>query len=170
MSPLGRASGAVKNVMAPLAVWMGEKEPQAGALPQIATQSTPAFAMSFETVADTTATPPTGTCEGGVCMRDTEIVGVDDSLALGMPESVIPQPAVAIEMTSKNRTGRCAPQRSVLDAGFFPGGKEEPLPVDPDSPQNDKPHSLQRPRLIIRPCPFRNSKRRNTSGQDQRQR
>jgi hypothetical protein len=42
----GTARGAVYVVVPPLAVCEGEKEPQLGGLPQIATQFTPALAMS----------------------------------------------------------------------------------------------------------------------------
>jgi hypothetical protein len=152
--PLGRISGAVKMVVAPLAVWGGEKDPQLGALPHIATQSTPAFATSFETVADTMAVPPTSRLGGRFCcIRVMEIVGV------GVADSpVTAQPAMAMAVKNKKRTDRCAPQRRVLDASFFPESNEEPLPVEPDSPQNDEPRSLQLPRLIIRTCPFRQFK------------
>jgi hypothetical protein len=47
----GTEAGAVKVVVAPLAVCVGEKEPQAPALPQVTVQSTPAFAASLLTVA-----------------------------------------------------------------------------------------------------------------------
>ena len=49
--PAGTATGAVKVVVEPLAVCVGEKEPQAGALPQVTVQSTPALAGSLLTVA-----------------------------------------------------------------------------------------------------------------------
>jgi hypothetical protein len=49
----GTLKGAVYVVVPPLAVCAGEKVPQLGALPQSATQSTPAFATSLLTVADT---------------------------------------------------------------------------------------------------------------------
>jgi hypothetical protein len=49
----GTANGAVYVVVPPLAVCAGEKEPQLGALAQVATQSTPAFATSLLTIAET---------------------------------------------------------------------------------------------------------------------
>lgn len=66
----------MKVVLFPLAVCAGEKEPQLGALPQIATQSTPAFATSLRTVADTGTLPPTLRDEGGDCIIVTEMIGV----------------------------------------------------------------------------------------------
>lgn len=74
--PAGTSGGAVKVVLFPLAVCAGEKEPQLGALPQIATQSTPAFATSLRTVAETMALAPTLRDEGGDCMIVTEMIGV----------------------------------------------------------------------------------------------
>jgi hypothetical protein len=61
----GTPRGAVKVVAAPLGVWEGEKEPHWGALPHIATQSTPALAVSLLTVAETGAELPTVSEEGG---------------------------------------------------------------------------------------------------------
>lgn len=72
----GTASGAVKTVEPPLAVWDGEKDPQLGALPQIATQSTPASARSLTTIAETGALLPTSIEEGGAWLMATEMIGV----------------------------------------------------------------------------------------------
>jgi hypothetical protein len=116
--------------------------------------------MSFETVADTTAEPLTSIFVGGFCIREMEIVGVTgNSLARELPTN--PQPAIEMEITSKNSTDRYTVLRRALDPGLFPECNEKPLPAGPDSPQNDEPNSLQRPRLIIRNCPLRNSKRLN---------
>ena len=49
--PTGTALGALKVVEAPLAVCVGDKEPQAPGLPHVTAQSTPAFAESLLTVA-----------------------------------------------------------------------------------------------------------------------
>jgi hypothetical protein len=53
--PIGTALGAVNVVGAALAVWAGEKVPQAPGLPQLTVQSTPAFAASLVSVATRTA-------------------------------------------------------------------------------------------------------------------
>ena len=55
----------MKVEVAPLAVCAGEKEPQLGGLPHVATQLTPAFARSSFTVAETGAVPPTVKEAGG---------------------------------------------------------------------------------------------------------
>ena len=49
--PVGTDVGAVKVVVAPLAVCVGENEPQAPELPQVTVQSTPPLAASLLTVA-----------------------------------------------------------------------------------------------------------------------
>jgi hypothetical protein len=49
--PAGTALGAVNVVVAPLAVFVGEKVPQAPGLPQVTVQSTPLPAGSLLTVA-----------------------------------------------------------------------------------------------------------------------
>jgi hypothetical protein len=72
----GTAKGAVKTAMAPLAVWGGENVPQLGALPQLATQSTPASAISLFTVAETCELLVTNNDEGGACVIATEMSGV----------------------------------------------------------------------------------------------
>ena len=76
--PDGTPMGAVNVVVAPLAVCEGENEPHLGALPHIATQSTPAFATSLFTRAETDAVPLVGMEAGGIWVRDTEITGVCD--------------------------------------------------------------------------------------------
>lgn len=60
----------------PLAVWLGEKVPQLGALEHIATQSTPASAGSLLTVADTEMLLPTIKEDGGACVNAIEMKGV----------------------------------------------------------------------------------------------
>jgi hypothetical protein len=80
--PEGTSKGAVNVELAPLAVCVGLNVPQFGALPHIATQSTPAFAGSLLTLAETVAVPPTGMVEGGVCVKAREISGVCEALAL----------------------------------------------------------------------------------------
>jgi hypothetical protein len=101
MLPVGTPIGAVNVVAAPLAVWIGEKVPHTGALPQTATQSTPAFATSFVTVAATNAVALTDMEEGGLCIRDIETVGVSGSL-----EPVIAHPAAARERARRSTRGR----------------------------------------------------------------
>jgi hypothetical protein len=61
----GTVGGAVKIVGVPLAVCVGETEPQ-GKLEQLTTQSTPELVMSFETVAATLAVPLIGIVLGGI--------------------------------------------------------------------------------------------------------
>jgi hypothetical protein len=68
--------GAVKVVVPPLAVCAGEKEPQSGALPHVATQSTPAPAGSLLTVAETGTAPPVTIERGGACVMLTDMIGV----------------------------------------------------------------------------------------------
>ena len=84
--PEGTPAGAVKVEFAPLAVCAGEKDPQLGALPQIATQSTPALATSLLTVAETIAIPLTDMVVGGTCVRATEMIGVGVEFALALLE------------------------------------------------------------------------------------
>jgi len=104
----GTARGAVKTVVAPLAVCEGEKDPQLGALPQLATQSTPACAMSLLTVAESCAMLPTIKVEGGACVMATEMMGVCVCKRLPFPGPVV-QPAMARKMgrpTADNRNAR----------------------------------------------------------------
>ena len=72
----GTRAGAMKVVVAPLAVCDGENEPQAGALAHSANQSTPAFAGSSLTVAETCAVSATFKVEGGAWVRATKMRGV----------------------------------------------------------------------------------------------
>lgn len=104
--PAGTSMGAVNVVGTPLAVWEGEKEPQLGALLHIAAQSTPAFARSLLTVADTDAVSPTDNEEGGRRIRDTDIVGVDDAAPVCEPPK---QPETMIEAARRRRSGRRPP-------------------------------------------------------------
>ena len=79
------------NVAAdPLAVCAGEKDPQLGALAHIATQSTPAFATSLLTAAETDAVVLVGIAAGGVCVMETEIIGV----AVPLTRELLEQPVV----------------------------------------------------------------------------
>ena len=86
----GTARGAVNMVAAPLAVCAGEKLPQFAALPQVAIQSTPAFAGSFVTVADTCTELPTVNMVGGSCISATDMTGVCDK---GLLAGLVEQPA-----------------------------------------------------------------------------
>lgn len=72
----GTAGGAQKVVAAPLAVCGGVKCPQLPALPQMATQSTPALAGSLLTVAETCAEVLTGSVAGGSCASAMDMSGV----------------------------------------------------------------------------------------------
>lgn len=74
--PVGTADGGVYIVVAPLAVCVVEKDPQAPALPQLTAQSTPAFAESFVTVAASAAVAPICNEAGGTCVSATEMMGV----------------------------------------------------------------------------------------------
>lgn len=84
----------MKTVVPPLAVCDGEKEPHRGALPHVATQSTPAFAGSLLTVADTGTGLPTIKEAGGACVMATEMIGVCDEGSAFDP--VIAQPVIPI--------------------------------------------------------------------------
>jgi hypothetical protein len=66
----------MKVVAAPLAVCAGENEPQVGALAHCANQSTPAFAGSPLTVAETCAVLTTFNEVGGAWVRASEMRGV----------------------------------------------------------------------------------------------
>ena len=87
----GTAKGAVYVVVPPLAVCEGEKEPQLGGLLQIATQSTPALAMSLFTEAETVVVPPTNKEAGGTCVMTTEITGVCELIVFA---AFVEQPAI----------------------------------------------------------------------------
>ena len=90
---------------APLAVCEGEKEPQFGALPHIATQSTPAFARSLLTVAETGAVAPTVKEAGGAWLTDKEMSGVSEEFVF---VAFAAQPAKAKQATRTNKAGRQA--------------------------------------------------------------
>src|SRR5215467_12932024 len=70
--------------VAPLVVCFGLKLPQLGGLAQVATQSTPASAMSLATVADTMALLPAIMETGGDCVRAIEMRGVWPSALVGL--------------------------------------------------------------------------------------
>jgi hypothetical protein len=72
----GTPGGATKMEVAPLAVWLGKKVPQLGALPHIATQSIPALAGSLVAVAETAAMLPAIKEAGGNTVIATETMGV----------------------------------------------------------------------------------------------
>jgi len=101
--PLGTARGAVNIELAPLAVCEGEKEPQFGALPHTATQSTPAFARSLLTVAETGAVEPTVKEAGGAWLTDKEIRGVSEEFVF---VALAEQPAKAKEAARTNKDAR----------------------------------------------------------------
>jgi len=73
--PVGTAAGAVYVVETPLAVWVGENDPQAPALPQVTVQSTPLFKGSFDTTAVMGLVAFTCTDVGGGGLKATEIGG-----------------------------------------------------------------------------------------------
>ncbi len=139
----GTARGAVKTVVAPLAVCEGVKEPQLGELPQLATQSTPACAMSLLTVAESCAVLPTIKVEGGACVMATEMTGVCVCKRSPLPGPVV-QPAMVRKMgrpTAHNRNARrvalredCSPIRPQVTKAFLvkPNGPSQialaPLP------------------------------------------
>jgi hypothetical protein len=100
--PDGTPIGAVNVVGAPLAVWGGVNVPQMGALPHIATQSTPAFATSLLTVAETLLVLPTVIDEGGVWVMATEIVGVTELFVLALVE----QPTMLVHRQIANASDR----------------------------------------------------------------
>jgi hypothetical protein len=103
----GTAKGAVKIVLAPLAVCGGENDPQLGALPQLATQSTPALAISLLTVAESCAVPPTVKEAGGACVMAREIVGVVDAsfvLVAFAEQPAVPRTAARPSTIHRNPT------------------------------------------------------------------
>ena len=81
----GTAGGAVKVVVAPLAVWAGEKLPQLIALLQVAIQSTPALAGSLFTEAETCADVATCSVLGGICCSAMDMRGVCEGGVWGRP-------------------------------------------------------------------------------------
>ena len=104
----GTPEGAVNIVVPPLVVCAGEKDPQMGALPQVAIQSTPAIAMSSLTVAETGAEAPTTMEAGGAWVMATEIIGVTDEELAALLD---PQPASASKETKISARDRNARQR-----------------------------------------------------------
>lgn len=88
--PDGTPLGAVNVAADPLAVCAGEKDPQFGPLAHIATQSTPAFAISLFTAAETDALVLVGIVAGGACVMETEISGV----AVPLARELLEQPVV----------------------------------------------------------------------------
>jgi hypothetical protein len=101
----GTATGAVKVVVPPLGVCAGEKVPQFGALPQVATQSTPALAISPVTVAETWVVPPTFKEVAGVWVIAIEMIGVCEDAELA---ALVEHPAIPIIDATESRTGRTA--------------------------------------------------------------
>jgi hypothetical protein len=106
----GTASGAMKTVEPPLDVCAGEKEPQFGALAQVATQSTPSPAMSLATVAETEAVPPTVIEVGGACVMVRDMTGVSDCDVFA---ALAPQPAAA-RTTARDAKNERSPTKSAL--------------------------------------------------------
>jgi hypothetical protein len=98
----GTERGAVKTVVAPLAVCDGEKDPQLGALLHIATQSTPALATSLDTVAETCALLPTSKEEGGAWVMATEMRGVCESFVVFAEHPAMPRKAVRPTTNGRN--------------------------------------------------------------------
>jgi len=148
----GTAKGAVYVVVPPLAVCEGEKEPQFGGLPQIATQSTPALAMSLVTEAERVVVPPTCKEAGGACVMATEIIGVCEMIVFA---ELLEQPAMPSREgrpITSDRTVRqkfneecCLSSRWVLIPSTEPIGLSETL-FD----------ALGCKRSIITSCPFPN--------------
>jgi len=100
--PDGTPIGALNVVEAPLAVCGGVNVPQMGALPHIATQSTPAFARSLLTEAETLLVLPTAIDEGGAWVIATEIVGVAE---LFVP-ALVEQPTMPVDRQIVNTSNR----------------------------------------------------------------
>jgi len=67
--PGGAAGGAVKTVAAPLAVWVGVKNPHAPARPHVTVQFTPPLLLSLLTVAVIPAVSFTPSVSGGVWLK-----------------------------------------------------------------------------------------------------
>jgi hypothetical protein len=120
---VGTSGGAVKIVVAPLAVCAGENVPQelvkVEGRAQVATQSTPAFAGSLLTVAETGTGLPMVKEAGGACVMATVMIGVcDEGSAL---EPVIAQPVIPIRKARQATNGRTVPQKLLevrsLDSG-----------------------------------------------------
>lgn len=91
--PGGTEAGAVKEVVAPLAVCVGLNEPQLEPL-QVTVQSTPAFAASLATAAPIVACVPTCKEVGGDKLKVTEIgvriVSVAETVLVGSAVDVAP--------------------------------------------------------------------------------
>jgi len=104
----GTPEGAVNMVVPPLAVCAGAKDPQMGALPQVAIQSTPAIAVSLLTEAETGAEAPTVIETGGAWLIATEIIGVTDEELAALLD---PHPATASKGMRMSAKGRNARQR-----------------------------------------------------------
>src|SRR5215831_18788446 len=100
----------MKVVGAPLAVCAGENEPQVGALAHSANQSTPAFAGSPLTVAETWAVPTTFKEAGGAWVRTSEMSGVSDVLL-----TFAAQPA-SVRKAGRASTNAKKPDRPKHDA------------------------------------------------------
>ena len=116
--PEGTPIGAVNIVEAPLAVCGGVNVPQMGALPHIATQSTPAFATSLLTVAETLLVLPTAIDEGGAWVMATEIVGVTELSVRALVE----QPTMLIDRQITIASDRNSLHRTVREDAHRPNG------------------------------------------------
>lgn len=143
----GTARGAVKIAVAPLAVCGGEKDPQLGALPQLATQSTPAPAKSLPTVAETCALLFTNREEGGACVIAMEIIGVvSDAFVL---VALAEQPASPKTAARPSIKHRIPTQVLCQDCSVFVLGVSQSFPTQRVRPRKTDFHTLPCERLII---------------------
>src|SRR5215471_3973545 len=98
--------------VAPLVVCLGLKLPQFGALAQVATQSTPASAMSLATVAETIALLPAIMEAGGDCVRAIEMRGVWPSVLVVLAAPLL-HPVMTPTKAKPQRIASSAPNRPV---------------------------------------------------------
>jgi hypothetical protein len=102
---LAAEAGAVYVVLAPLAVCAGLNEPHDPDGVQL--QSTPAFELSFATVAATGAVAPRAKVEGGAVVRLMEIVPVL------LPAGVLEEPVAPHPMRLSREKRKIASARGV---------------------------------------------------------
>ena len=148
----GTARGAVNRVVAPLAVCTGEKDPQLGALPQLATQSTPALAASLLTVAESWALLPTTIEVGGAWTIATEMTGVWEGGSLPAPveHPDIPQKAARLATNIKRVLRSTARGNPLPDCGKVRGT----FPLR-SSLSGESVFTLPCRRFITTSCPFK---------------
>jgi hypothetical protein len=156
----GTARGAVKTAVAPLAVCEGENDPQFGALPQLATQSTPAPAVSLLTVAETCALLPTNKEVGGAWVIATEMMGVVAFALVTFPE----QPAVPKRAARPTTNKNPRQQRLWRTSSTFLPGRSKSFSTEPTRPNERE--FLARNRFFIPSCPFQNSAHLASSNTD----